>query len=130
MSLRIKREKYTIKVLIGIYCNAHHGTKKGELCEYCEDLLNYSYQRIDRCVFKDEKPACQNCPVKCYKPNYKEAIKVVMRYAGPRMLLRYPILTLLHFKDQLKGKKLSKEWLERKGNRERLVKFAAAEIKR
>ncbi len=130
MSLRIKREKHTIRIMMGIYCNAHHGTQKGELCPSCTDLLNYANLRIDKCIFENQKPACQNCPVKCFKPYYKEKIKEVMRYAGPRMLLRHPLLTLLHFADQWKGKRLSKQWLKQKGNKERLINFATAEIKR
>ena len=30
----------------------------------------------------------------------RERVRVVMRYAGPRMLLRHPVLTLLHLRDE------------------------------
>jgi hypothetical protein len=38
--------------------------------------------------------------VHCYKPVYREQVKVVMRYAGPRMLWRRPILTIRHMLDE------------------------------
>ena len=30
----------------------------------------------------------------------RERVRQVMRYAGPRMLLRHPILALLHLRDE------------------------------
>ena len=30
----------------------------------------------------------------------RERVRVVMRYAGPRMLLRHPILAILHLRDE------------------------------
>jgi hypothetical protein len=37
--------------------------------------------------------------VHCYIPTMREKIRVVMRYAGPRMAHRHPILTSFHFID-------------------------------
>lgn len=111
-SLRIKREKNTIRVMIQMYCNAHHNTSKGELCDQCNDILNYSYKRIEKCVFKNKKPACQTCPIHCFRIDYKQNIRKIMRYSGPRMLLRHPIKTILHYIDVLRGKQLSKQWLK------------------
>jgi hypothetical protein len=34
----------------------------------------------------------------------REKIRVVMRYAGPRMTFRHPILTLFHFIDKMRKK--------------------------
>ncbi|MDI8106979.1 nitrous oxide-stimulated promoter family protein, partial [Salmonella enterica subsp. enterica serovar Anatum] len=41
-----------------------------------------------------EKPACKQCPVHCYQPAKREEMKQIMRWAGPRMLWRHPVLTV------------------------------------
>lgn len=60
-------------------------------------------QRIDKCPFCLNKPTCANCPVHCYKKDMREAVREAMRYAGPRMLLRHPILAILH---QIDGRRV------------------------
>lgn len=92
---RLGREKRTIRKMTRIYCKAHHQTKEG-LCEECRTLLSYALERIDRCPYQEEKPLCSACPIHCYAPAMREKIRQVMRFAGPRMLLRHPILAVLH----------------------------------
>ena len=67
-----------------------------DLCSSCAELLEYAFCRLERCPFGAEKPTCARCPVHCYKPAFRTMIKAVMRYAGPRMLYRHPVLALLH----------------------------------
>ncbi len=98
---RIRREKNTMRKMIDIYCRGHHGRDR-KLCADCGQLLEYAMQCIDRCPFREEKPVCGKCPVHCYKPVMREQIRRVMRYAGPRMLIRHPVLTVLHHLDGLK----------------------------
>ena len=62
-------------------------------------LNAYAEKRLDKCVFGEEKPACKQCPVHCYQPIKREEMKQVMRWAGPRMLWRHPILTIRHLID-------------------------------
>ncbi len=62
-------------------------------------LKAYADKRLDKCVFGEEKPACKQCPVHCYQPARREEMKQVMRWAGPRMLWRHPILTIRHLID-------------------------------
>ena len=81
--------------MVRIYCRDHHGKRDG-LCPECASLLEYSTGRLDRCPYGDAKPTCAECPVHCYRPTSREQIRAVMRYAGPRMLLRHPILALRH----------------------------------
>jgi len=95
---RMVRERKTIKVMIDLYCRDHHGTQK-ELCTDCHELLDYAYLRLDKCPFQEGKTTCANCSVHCYKTDIREQVRQVMRYAGPRMLRRHPILTLFHFID-------------------------------
>jgi len=84
--------------MIGIYCRGKHG-KKGGLCADCASLLEYADRRLTACPFRADKPTCLNCPVHCYQPEMRERIRAVMRYAGPRMALRHPLLTLWHALD-------------------------------
>ncbi len=81
--------------MIALYCREHHGTGR-ELCADCSSLREYAVQRVQRCPLIEDKPTCANCPVHCYKPTMRERIRSVMRYAGPRMLRRHPILAILH----------------------------------
>lgn len=62
-------------------------------------LFVYAQKRLDKCVFGEEKPACKQCPVHCYQPAKREEMKQIMRWAGPRMLWRHPILTVRHLID-------------------------------
>lgn len=73
----------------------HHGTKDA-LCSECRELLEYAEVRLDRCPYGEEKPTCNKCPIHCYKPEPKEQMRLVMRYSGPRMLLKHPILAVRH----------------------------------
>jgi hypothetical protein len=69
------------------------------LCAACEGLLEYARERLDRCPFQERKTTCVNCAVHCYRAERREQIRDVMRYAGPRMLWRHPILTIWHLLD-------------------------------
>jgi len=91
---RLRRERTTIAAMIGIYCRDHHGGR--DLCASCGQLAVYAAQRLDRCPFGADKPTCANCTVHCYRPEMRDRVKIVMRYAGPRMLLRHPILAVMH----------------------------------
>lgn len=95
---RRRREEKTLAAMVRIYCRAHHGG--AEICEECRVLLRYAHVRLDRCPFGEGKPTCVRCPVHCYKPEPREKVRQVMRFAGPRMLWRHPILAFLHFWDE------------------------------
>jgi hypothetical protein len=99
---RIRREKRTIEVMLGIYCRHHHDNDPHQLCDNCGQLLRYARQRLDNCVFGESKQPCNECAVQCYSPTLRTRIIEVMRYSGPRMTLRYPILGMRHFLDKLR----------------------------
>ena len=61
--------------------------------------MRYVSVRLDRCRFGPDKPTCAKCPVHCYQRDSREQIKVVMRYAGPRMMWEHPWLSLWHLLD-------------------------------
>lgn len=98
---RLERERKTVHKMILIYCQGIHNSPKGELCQDCQSLYDYASERIDHCPFGYQKPTCARCTVHCYRPEMRQKIKEVMRYAGPRMLFKHPYLTLMHGIDSL-----------------------------
>jgi len=95
---RLARELATLSAMFRIHCHDLHGEDDG-LCEECAGLLAYATRRLDRCVFGDDKPTCANCNVHCYSAVPRKQVRIVMRYAGRRMLTRHPILALRHMID-------------------------------
>ncbi len=74
--------------MIELWCRHSHGVDS--LCNECRELLEYSWARLDRCKFGDDKTKCHKCPVHCYRKDMRERIREVMRYSGPRMILHHP----------------------------------------
>ena len=95
---RIHREKRTMTAMIDIYCHDRHGTRDA-LCPECRVIHDYAMQRLDRCPFGEQKPTCADCSVHCYRPTMRDRIRDVMRYAGPRMIWRHPVLAVRHILD-------------------------------
>jgi hypothetical protein len=94
---RLAREYRTTAAMVDIHCRAHHGTPGR--CAQCAELLDYAARRLDRCPFRECKPTCANCVVHCYSDERREQIKAVMRFAGPKMMWRHPLLALAHVRD-------------------------------
>src|SRR5262245_5092381 len=99
----IELDRRTVGAMVHLYCEGVHHSARGALCRECDSLAGYADVRLEKCPFGDEKTTCRECPIHCYRPVEREAMKVVMRYAGPRMLWRHPLLAIRHL------------WLERKG---------------
>ena len=94
MPSRIEQEKQTVERMVRLYCRKKEGNK--QLCPRCEELLGYARIRLSRCPFGENKSTCRQCSIHCYKPEMKERMREVMRYAGPRMLLYHPVAALRH----------------------------------
>ena len=109
---KLRRERRTIAAMIAIYCRDHHDA--GGLCPACAALNAYADERLDKCVYGLEKPTCVNCPIHCYKREKREAVRSVMRYAGPRMLSRHPILAIMHILD---GRRAAPKTIPRRRSR-------------
>jgi Nitrous oxide-stimulated promoter len=92
----LQKEQKTIAVMIRMFCAAHHGTAGEELCPSCEELLIYAKERLKRCPFGEKKGACSKCKIHCYKPEMRKRVTEVMRYSGPRMVKRHPLLAMDH----------------------------------
>ena len=84
---RKEKDKYVLENFIRIFCRGLHNDAKKELCEDCRGLLEYSINRLEKCPY-DPKPACKNCETHCYKPEYREKIRAVMKYSGKRLILK------------------------------------------
>ena len=99
---RRRKEKEIVCLMIGIYCREKHGSKS--LCPECAALDTYAKQRIDQCRYLETKTFCSSCKVHCYKPDMREKIRCVMRFAGPRMIFYHPVMAICHIIETQKGK--------------------------
>lgn len=119
-----EREQEIVSQMIALYCKGNHSARRsaplrergGEmqqvregaaprgrgsggrrgLCPECAELEAYARARSERCPFMEEKTFCSNCTVHCYRPEMRERIRTVMRYAGPRMLFHHPAMAIRH----------------------------------
>ena len=85
---RIEEEKRVVELMIRLYCRHKEGND--ELCDSCKALLQYAHARLSKCA------------IHCYKPDMREQMRAVMRYAGPRMLLHHPWYALKHMWQELR----------------------------
>ena len=84
---RIDREKEVVGRMIELYCKKRLGM--AEISEEYKTLQMYAHKRLNMCKFGNDKPAC-------YKPEMREKIRAIMRWAGPRMLIYDPIAAIRH----------------------------------
>ena len=103
MPRRIAREKATVAAMIALACADRHGAADG-LCAECQALRDYAHARLDRCPFGERKTTCGQCAIHCYKPDMRGRVREVMRYAGPRMLVRHPVMAVQHQWDALRSR--------------------------
>lgn len=98
---RMLRETKTIDCMFDIYCQDTHHRTTG-LCDSCQVLKDYAHLRLEKCPYQEKKATCAHCPTHCYKKSMRESIREVMRYAGPRMLFKHPLLAILHLLDGMR----------------------------
>lgn len=119
-----EREQEIVSQMIALYCKGNHSAhcsaplreqgdemrqvpegaalwerdsgERRNLCPECAELEAYAHARSERCPFMGEKTFCSNCTVHCYRPEMRERIRTVMRYAGPRMLFHQPVMAIRH----------------------------------
>lgn len=109
MSRRIEREKKTVLIMINLYCSQVHNHDDG-LCDSCKELTAYALKRTEVCRFGEDKPVCSACPVHCYQRERRDAIRTVMRYSGPRMILYHPRLAIMHLYDKKRNEIFYKKY--------------------
>jgi len=101
----VRKDTRTLADFIAIYCKANHserprfpattqaatfgvyGRRVPVLCEECAAHLDYAEKRRAYCP-KDPKPFCAHCDTHCYRPSEAEWQRQMMRYSGPRSMLR------------------------------------------
>lgn len=94
---RISRESKTVAVMITIYCRKHHSADG--LCPECDELIEYAREKLEKCPFMEGKTTCAKCSVHCYGTEIRQKIRTVMRYSGPRMVYKHPLVTIQHLMD-------------------------------
>ncbi len=92
----LEQEKNTLRAMLEIYCRGNHKPTGSPLCADCTELWGYAEKRLDKCPFGPEKGPCSKCEVHCYKPDMRKRIQDVMRYSGPRMLKKHPVMAARH----------------------------------
>ena len=111
-----EKEKKLIPVMIKKYCHGKHGTRGEELCEECRALTEYALFRLEKCPFKVNKKFCSFCKIHCYKPDMREKIKDVMKWAGPRMIFTHPVFAFKHVFQMISYKRKLRKEAKAKGN--------------
>ena len=97
--VRRRRALRTIEVMVELYCRGHDHAPRAPLCPDCSALFDYAARRLERCVFGDAKPTCTNCTVHCYSADMREKVRQIMKWSGPRMMWRHPVLAFFHILD-------------------------------
>jgi hypothetical protein len=111
-----KKERKELRVLVSftaVYCHHHHDAPttgvdigsesckplvagKHQVCAACREFVAYAVARRINCPL-DPKPVCKHCPVHCYKSDYRQQVKDVMRFSGKYLLLRGRLDLLWHY---------------------------------
>lgn len=102
-----QKEIKDLKILLqftSIYCKANHVEDKDEMviavdelkrlplkkhpvCNECKSFLEYAFERRIYCPL-DEKPACKDCLVHCFKPLYRKKAQEIMKFSGLYLIRR------------------------------------------
>ena len=116
-----------VRRMIAYYCKKKHKTDGKNMCPECQALAEYVAERRHACPFGDDKPFCANCKIHCYKPEMREKIRAVMRYAAPRVTFIHPIMSFKHLSETIKTNRKKKKEAKAKARGE--VIDHSAEIK-
>ena len=98
---------------VAVYCRENHPgekvpfsfklfdikeVKKEEipLCRNCTRLLAYGLTMRMKCPH-DPKPMCKKCETQCYRGEYKEKIREIMKFSGIYMVKHGRVDLLYHY---------------------------------
>lgn len=87
------KENRIVEMMIKIYCREKHRYRH-ELCNDCQEILDYAILRNDKCPNLDTKSFCSVCKTHCYSTEMRVRMKLIMKYSGRRMLLYHPLLAI------------------------------------
>ncbi len=99
---RVLRDVDVLREFIVLFCDHHHpdlprGTVSAAgmvgrcvgngtvLCAECAALLQYAASKRITCPY-DPKPSCKKCVTHCYRPDYRQRIREVMRFSGIHLI--------------------------------------------
>ncbi len=99
---RVLHDVEVLREFIVIFCGHHHTGAPREtvsasglagrcighdtaLCAECAALLKYAASKRITCPY-DPKPSCKKCVTHCYRPDYRQRIREVMRFSGIRLI--------------------------------------------
>ena len=88
---------------------------KVRLCPECLDLVKESAKHTNRCRHLAYKTFCHHCPTPCYAQSAREKIRPIMRYSGPRIMTRHPVLGVQYMVLTARHARIIKRY-ERKNN--------------
>ena len=111
-----EKEKTDIRTLmkfVKIFCRENHNSKREpfslklydikeierreiSLCPDCTKLLIYGVTMRLKCPH-DPKPMCKKCEAQCYKGDYKEKIREIMKFSGMYMIKHGRVDLLYHY---------------------------------
>ena len=91
----VQRSKFNVE-------SSDSPVQSSNLCSDCNELFEYSVNKITNCPLKENKALCSKCHIHCFDENHRKKIKKVMRYSGPRILFSNPILSFKHIKKYIK----------------------------
>jgi hypothetical protein len=107
-----KRDISTLARFVTLYCRSHHEErtpfefkapglenlfkKPFELCAECAKLLKYGLTMRLLCP-QEPKPMCKKCPDPCYRPEYRDKIREVMRFSGIYLVKRGRVDLMYHY---------------------------------
>lgn len=109
-----RKEIKDLKILAlftSVYCRDHHRAGRAPLaglpaslaplqrfhcCDSCLLFLRYAIERRLRCPLED-KPSCRRCPVHCYRRDYREQVRQIMRYSGKALIRKGRLDLLWHY---------------------------------
>ena len=110
------KEKDDIRTLmkfISIFCGENHKGEKApfsfklfdikeidkkdvSLCPECSRLLTYGLTMRVKCP-RDPKPMCKKCDTQCYRGDYKDKIREVMKFSGIYLVKHGRLDMLYHY---------------------------------
>jgi hypothetical protein len=93
MSSRRAHHRLVVELMIRRHCRRRHG-RRPEPCPECRELLDYAADRLEACVHGEAKPPCRRCPVHCFRPARRDAIRLIMRENRLWFLCRHPLHSL------------------------------------
>ncbi len=92
----IESHHYIMRRFVKVWCRDHHAPPDGAPCDECQDLLEYSRRRLEHCPYSP-KPKCKECDTPCYKREYRDRVREVMRYSGLYFVKRGRLDWLLRY---------------------------------